>query len=106
MSRLMSWREGRADEELLENERAAEAWEPLVAIAKLAGRPLVGRLPKLALMTHAEREVRVNVKLLMDCRAVFAARSDPDAIASRDLRESLTAIEGSPWSTFLGGWAR
>lgn len=37
MPKLMDWREWRADEELLENERAAEAWEPLFAIAETAG---------------------------------------------------------------------
>jgi hypothetical protein len=103
MPMLTAWREWRADEELLVNERAAEAWEPLFAIAETAdGRWYTG-CRELARMTQGEREVPVNIRLLIDCRTVFEDHGNPDALSSRDLLEWLKLIEGSPWSSFWVG---
>jgi hypothetical protein len=104
MPKLTDWREWRPDEELLENERAAEAWEPLFAIAETAGGLWYTGCRELAVMTQAEREVPLNVRLLSDCQTVFEDDGNPDAVSSRGLLESLKLIEGSPWSGFwLGG---
>ncbi len=105
MPKLEDWREWRADEELLENERAAEAWEPLFAVAETAGGRWYTVCRELAVMTQAEREVPINVRLLIDCRKVFEDHTNPEAIASGDLLESLKLIEGSPWATFWVGGA-
>jgi hypothetical protein len=105
MPKLADWREWRPDDELLENERAAEAWEPLFAIAETAdGRWYTGSR-ELAKMTQTEREVPINVRLLMDCRTVFENHSNPEVIASGELLESLKLIEGSPWARFWVGSA-
>jgi len=82
---------------------STQAWEPLFAIAETAGGRWYLGCRELAQMAQAEREVPVNVRLLIDCRAVFEGRGNLEAIGSRDLLDGLKEIEGSPWASFWPG---
>lgn len=86
------------------NDRAADNWEPLLAIAGIAG----GAWPKLALdaalsLAGVEKEaVSANVELLMDIRDIFDTRK-VDRISTVDLIEALCDDDEKPWSTWNRG---
>jgi hypothetical protein len=83
-------------------DRQAECWEPLIAIADAAG----GHWPETAraacvelLKVAADREVSLGVRLLADLRDVFG---DRDAVATADILEALNGMEESPWGDLDG----
>lgn len=81
-------------------DRAADTWEPLVAVADLAGGhwPATARLACLALNNGDadEDHVSLRVRLLMDCRSSFgAAVGLPTATLVRRLRGD----DEAPWAT-------
>jgi putative DNA primase/helicase len=83
------------------NDRAADNWRPLLAIADLAG----GTWPDDArgaalLLSGEERDGAVNVELLRDIRSAFG---DADVIRSVDLIEKLTADPERPWADWRHG---
>jgi hypothetical protein len=85
-------------------DRVADVWEPLIAIADLAG----GEWPELAreaaVKLYAERRRRdpsFGVLLLTDCRTVFDARG-VDRLTSKALVEALLALEESSWANLKG----
>jgi hypothetical protein len=85
-------------------DRAADVWEPLVAIADLAGAPWADRLYEAAATLNQQREERdpsLGVQLLRDIRQVLTER-DMDRIASVDLAEALVDLEGAPWADLRG----
>jgi len=83
------------------NDRAADNWYPLLAIAEVAG----GGWPKLAMDAAIELSgaVEVNdgaaVELLADIRAIFNERKT-DAISSGDLVAALCSDLEKRWATF------
>ena len=86
------------------DDRAADGWEPLLAIADAAGRdwPQRARLAALALSCRDVRDDdSLGVKLLADIRTVFEERG-VDRLSSAELLASLNAIEESPWGDFKG----
>jgi Protein of unknown function (DUF3631) len=92
------------------SDRAQDVWEPLLAIADLAGKEWGKRARAAAVeLFKAARggdEESIGRRLLRDIRAVFddPERDDPyddekgQAIKSGDLASALGAIEGSPWA--------
>lgn len=84
-------------------DRAADTWEPLIALADLAG----GRWPALsrqaALMLLADREesseVPLKVRLLIDCRTAFG---QAEALPSAVLVERLRTDDEAPWGDLAG----
>jgi hypothetical protein len=83
------------------NDRAADNWRPLFAIADLAG----GRWPKRSreaacLLSGAGHDTAFNVELLADIRVAFGER---DAIRSAELVEKLVADPERPWSEWAKG---
>lgn len=85
------------------SDRAEDVWEPLVAIADLAGDNWPERARTAAVQLSAERredEDSTGVQLLRDIRAIIDERR-VNEISSSDLAFALNAIEASPW----GGWA-
>jgi putative DNA primase/helicase len=85
-------------------DREQEVWEPLLAIADLAGGDWPKRARaaavKLAKTKSTLNESR-GIRLLADIRTVFDARIDhPDRIFAADLVDALNGIEESGW----GGW--
>lgn len=87
------------------DDRAEEAWEPLLAIAELAGGHWPERASQAALELSASREGEdesLGTWLLRDIRTLFAYRGD-DRVSSVDLAASLNELEESPWGDIRGG---
>jgi hypothetical protein len=86
------------------DDRAQDVWEPLLAIADLAGAgwPRAARSAAVALSTGAEREDgSMTATLLRDIHAVFEA-SDAERFKTSDLIAELCKIEESPWGDWYG----
>jgi hypothetical protein len=84
-------------------DRAADSWEPLLAISDLAGGdwPIRARAAAVALSAPAEDgDASLGVKLLSDIRTAIGAAS---VIFTRDLCDSLNALDERPWGAFRGG---
>jgi hypothetical protein len=87
-------------------DRAADTWEPLIAIADLAGGDWPGRARHAAAtMTAAEaqqeEDTSASVRLLADLRQVF---TDADAVAlsTSTILEALHKLEDAPWADWYG----
>ncbi|MFD8527216.1 DUF3631 domain-containing protein [Streptosporangium canum] len=82
-------------------DRAADTWEPLVAVADHAGGhwPERARAAVLALTTEADEtgQPSPRVRLLTDCRTAFG--SDP-ALPTAVLLERLKADPEAPWADY------
>ena len=80
-------------------DRAADAWEPLFAIADAAGAGWPARARRSAIVLHASREAddSLGLRLLSEVRLVFDARS-VERISTADLITALQADEESPWT--------
>jgi len=87
-----------ADVPLELSDRAADAWEPLLAIADAAGGVWPARSRGAAFVLHAGREQddSLGLRLLSDVRAVFDA-SGVERIFTADLITALQADEEGPW---------
>lgn len=86
------------------NDRAEEAWEPLLAIAELAGGawPERARLAALELSgADVDDEEELRTLLLRDIHLIFRAR-EADRVSSSDLVAELNALEESPWGDLYG----
>jgi hypothetical protein len=87
-------------------DRAADTWEPLVAIADLAGGdwPVRARAAA-ATMTQAEaqqeEDTSAGVRLLADLRQVFQA-ADAEALYTSTILEVLHRLEDAPWADWYG----
>ncbi|OGO51921.1 MAG: hypothetical protein A2148_04545 [Chloroflexi bacterium RBG_16_68_14] len=81
------------------DDRAADGWEPLLAIADLAGGnwPERSRCAALALSAGVEREDdSLGVRLLADVRCIFEERG-AERLSSAELVAALVAVEEAPW---------
>ncbi len=83
------------------NDRAADNWRPLLAIADLVG----GTWPEEArwaacLVSGEEQDGAIGVELLRDIRSTFG---DDDVIRSSDLVAKLTADPERPWAEWKHG---
>jgi len=86
------------------DDRAEEVWEPLLAIADLAGGTWPERAWHAALELSGGREAEdeaLGPWLLRDIRAIFDQRG-VDRLSSADLAASLNEIEESPWGDIRG----
>jgi hypothetical protein len=84
------------------DDRAADGWEPLLAIADRAGGkwPERARQAALTLSAGADREDdSLGVRLLADCRRVFGER---DRLATAELLDGLAADDEAPWADWHG----
>jgi hypothetical protein len=82
------------------SDRAADVWEPLLAIADLAGGewPARARLAAQELSGDgAVEDDSLGVQILRDIRDVLNEKG-ADRIASAELAAALGAIEESPWA--------
>jgi putative DNA primase/helicase len=89
------------------DDRAADNWEPLLAIADQAGGPWPGRARATALLLSGGRADTAEtgdsgVQLLADVRAVFVNRGI-DRATTKALLESLAELEGRPWAEWNRG---
>ena len=86
------------------DDRAADGWEPLLALADVAGGVWPERARTAAKALNSEREPSdesLAVELLSDIRVVFAARK-ADRLWTTDLLEALHRLEEAPWDDLFG----
>jgi hypothetical protein len=81
-------------------DRAADAWEPLLAIADSAGGGWPARARLAAVVLHAGRDQddSLGLRLLSDTRLVFGAHG-VERIFTADLIAALQKDEEGPWSS-------
>lgn len=86
------------------NDRAQDCWEPLLAIADLAGGEWPGRARAAAQALHGieEQTPSIGVELLRDIKAAFEERA-ASRIASRELLRLLLEDDEAPWATWNRG---
>lgn len=84
-------------------DRAADVWEPLIAVADAAG----GSWPSLARTTalfmldeQSKKPATLSIQLLSDIRTAFG---DRHAVTTAALLDELCALETSPWGTLFKG---
>jgi putative DNA primase/helicase len=89
------------------DDRAADNWEPLLAIADQAGGPWPGRARATALLLSGGRADSAEtgdagVQLLADVRAVFV-NNGIDRSTTKALLAALADLEGRPWAEWNRG---
>lgn len=84
-------------------DRNADVWEPLLAVAELAGGdwPERARVAAVTAVTGSQQGAgeSLGVTLLRDIKYVFGAS---DRMYTEDIIEGLCDIEGAPWSNLRG----
>ena len=85
-------------------DRAADCWEPLVAVADLAGGkwPAAARAAAVALVARLaddRREVSYGLRLLADMRTVLGTEDTKTTVAILD---KLLKSDESPWNDIRG----
>ncbi len=83
-------------------DRDADVWEPLIAIADLAGGdwPARARVAAVALVADAKRKPpSLGVRLLSDIRKVFG---NDDQLPTELLLEGLRTLDEAPWGDLKG----
>lgn len=93
-----------AEPEMPLEDRAADTWEPLIAVADLAGGtwPTRARAAATVLTTEADGsgQISTRVRLLVDIRAAFTTLGDPTAATTADLLAALNDDPEAPWQGF------
>jgi hypothetical protein len=81
-------------------DRAADAWEPLLAIADAAGGTWPARARRAAIVLHAGRQQddSLGLRLLSDVRLIFETRG-VERIFTFDLIAALEADDEGPWAS-------
>ncbi|WP_239517705.1 DUF3631 domain-containing protein [Streptomyces sp. ICC1] len=87
-------------------DRAADTWEPLVAIADLAGGewPILARTACAVMTSHeAQRDQDsggTGIRLLADIRRAFAGEGDPPVMRTARLLDILNQDEETAWEQY------
>jgi len=87
------------------SDRAADVWEPLLAIADLAGGDWPDRARAAARILSAGEHgnrLSLGVMALRDIKFVFESKGT-DVLATADLVKELLAMDESPWGDMWGG---
>lgn len=83
-------------------DRAADTWEPLVAVADLAGGTWPARARQAVTTLTAEADEAGNVshrvRLLADIRTAFVTLGNPAAASTADLLTALNGDPEAPWA--------
>jgi uncharacterized protein DUF3631 len=83
-------------------DRPADIWEPLIAVADLAGWTDRARTAATAINNaRRDRDPSLGIQLLTDCRRIFRGRG-VDRLTTEQLLEALTELDESPWSDLRG----
>ncbi len=85
-------------------DRNADVWEPLLAVADAAGGawPERARVAAVALVADSQQKApSLNVQLLADLRQVFSSTT-ADHVSTDDLLTALQALDESPWADLRG----
>jgi putative DNA primase/helicase len=94
--------------------RSENIWEPLVAIAGLAGETWLARAHEAAVALSAEDapEESVGVRILRDARRIWAVyraqntAGERSKIRSTHLVAALNALEDAPWGSWDRQWGK
>jgi len=82
------------------SDRQQDVWEPLLAIADLAGADWPGRARAAAISLHSSRSDENNsILLLAGSREIFDGQG---SIRSTDFIRGLVALENGPWAIWWG----
>lgn len=86
------------------NDRANDCWEPLLAIADVAGGdwPRIARQAAIALHGIEEESPSIGAELLTDIKAVFDEKRASKMFSSH-LLDALSANDEAPWATWNRG---
>ncbi|MCQ2028803.1 DUF3631 domain-containing protein [Stutzerimonas zhaodongensis] len=86
------------------NDRANDCWEPLLAIADVAGGdwPRIARQSAIALHGVEEESPSIGAELLADIKAVFDEKRASKMFSSH-LLDALNANDEAPWATWNRG---
>lgn len=86
------------------NDRANDCWEPLLAIADVAGSdwPRIARQSAITLHGIEEESPSIGAELLADIKAVFDEKRAIKMFSSQ-LLDSLNANDEAPWATWNRG---
>lgn len=85
------------------SDRACDVWEPLLAIADLAGDEWPVRAREAALVLSgdtSDNEHSLGVRLLYDLRELMTDKTEP--VPSTEVVNTLVATEESPWGDLRG----
>jgi Protein of unknown function (DUF3631) len=85
-------------------DRAQDCWEPLLAVADLAGEDWPDRARRAAVTlsgTRSAEDDSAGVLLLSHLRTVFVGR-DTDRLSTEILLDALRGLDESPWSDWCG----
>ena len=92
---------GDAEPDMPVEDRAADTWEPLIAVADLAGGdwPVRARKAAAALTAEDDTDTSLGGRLLADLRGVF---SDAEALHGETILAALRKISEAPWGDYFG----
>jgi len=102
---LQALRDARPDVPEALNDRAADNWTPLLAVADAIGGawPETARRAALELSGAIEEEAgNPRVQLLADLRACFREAGNPEQIATKEILHYLHGLDERPWSDWRG----
>ena len=90
-----------AEPDMPVEDRAADTWEPLIAVAELAGGdwPARARKAAVALTADDDTDTTLGARLLADLRDVFG---DADAMHGETILTALHKIPEAPWGDYFG----
>jgi hypothetical protein len=90
-----------AEPDMPVEDRAADSWEPLIAIADLAGGdwPTRARKAATALTAEDDTDTSLGARLLADLRNVFG---DAEALWTGTILDKLHKLDEAPWSDYFG----
>lgn len=82
-------------------DRAADSWEPLLAVADAAGGPwpMMARLAAVALGSDEDAPASVGMRLLTEIKMVF---DQDDHLTTAELLRRLHDLEDAPWGEWYG----
>jgi hypothetical protein len=88
-------------------DRDADVWEPLLAVAGLAGGdwPRLAREAARAMVNAArESEPSLNIRLLADLRTIFESKEHKNAghLSTKMVLAGLCSLESAPWNDLKG----
>lgn len=81
-------------------DRAADVWEPLVAMAEAAGGDWPERARAACIALEAKEYAPTKERLIEDIQTVWPA--DEERVASADLCHRLALLEEAPWGNYYG----
>lgn len=103
---LEAVRTANPDPVAIDNDRAIDNWEHLLAIADIAGSEWARRARAAALGIEggaSEGDESLNVRLLSDINTIIIGLDNPDRVGSTELCEQLNNLELGPWAGIAKG---